>query len=73
MAIKLRLDLGSRPAGAVVFRSLLLLKPDDCRCEPDGILTQEEIEALAGQLSHLPAIYSGVVGKYRWEEVAGAT
>ena len=68
MGFKVHLSDQARRLGFVEFRSLLVWSSEDFRCEPDGVLTLEEVQQLARCVRRLPALGHGVIGKYRWDE-----
>ena len=68
MGFRVHLSDSSHRLGFVDFHSLLVWSPDDFRCEPDGVLTLEEVQQLARSMRRLPAAGHGVIGRYRWVE-----
>ena len=68
MGFKVHLSDNLQRRGFVQFRSLLVMSPEDFQCEPDGILTFEEVQQVARSVRRLPAAGHGVIGKYRWVE-----
>jgi len=68
MGFRVHLSESSHRLGFVDFRSLLVLSPEDFQCEPDNVLTFEEVQQLARSVRRLPAVRQGVIGKYRWVE-----
>lgn len=66
--ILIRFYTQSHPVGFCRFVSLLPNEPGAYSCEPEGLLSESEVQELRDQLRQLPAIHSGTVGRYRWEE-----
>jgi hypothetical protein len=63
------LDLTGKVVGSCVFKDLVRKEQGSYHCDPQGLLTIEEISILRDSLLRLPAIHEGTVGRYTWKEV----
>jgi hypothetical protein len=57
--------------GSIKFNTLLVRSPGDYTCEPQSLLSREQVEDLSWQLRHLPRRVAGRIGPYRWREQDG--
>jgi hypothetical protein len=58
---------GSTRQGKITFQSLIVKKPSDYICEPEGILVYDEAKDLLSQVRRAPLSEAGVIGKCAWQ------
>lgn len=68
MIYRVELYLDSQFQGMIEFYDLPVQADHDYHCDPEGLLSSEEVRELSHTLQHLPSVYWGTIGKYRWEE-----
>lgn len=54
--------------GSVEVRHLMVTRPSDYQCCPEGLLTQEQVRKLGEQLRDVPPGTRGTIGEYEWVE-----
>ncbi len=70
----IRVELFSRTGkrvGAIELTTFLIKCDGDYEADPRDILTFDEVKAICKELSRLPQVNSGKVGKYTWREGGG--
>jgi hypothetical protein len=65
-AVGLYIDLVRQ--GRVTFRTLYMTHPTDYVCEPEGVLTDAEVQKVSIVLRRVPSVHEGLIGKYTWQE-----
>ena len=68
MSHKIGLYHDSTRYGEVELDSLFVLEPADYTCEPQGVISGEEVRQIAKVLRRVPDIRAGVIGQYNWRE-----
>jgi hypothetical protein len=66
MSLKIELYNDSTRHGQVELDNLFVMEPADYTCEPNGIVTYEEVRQIAKVLRRRPDVHGGVVGNYYW-------
>jgi hypothetical protein len=56
------------PVGEVKLDTVFVMVPADYTCEPQGIVTHDEVTQIAKVLRREPKNHAGVVGNYNWRE-----
>jgi hypothetical protein len=59
--------------GSVEFYNLVLGEHLQYKCEPAGILTEDQIQELCRYLRRLPPVSHVTIGPYRWKEAERLT
>lgn len=70
MDVSYRIGLyhGSTRYGELELDSLFVFGPADYLCEPEGVVTDDEVGKIAKRLRREPTIHAGVIGRFEWRE-----
>lgn len=68
MRFTVGLYVGPTRQGRLAFRTLYMTHPTDYVCEPEGTLTQAEVQKVGLVLRRVPSVHEGRIGKYIWQE-----
>ena len=53
--------------GQITFHNVLVNKPSDFTCEPEGLLVYDEAKNLLRQIRRSPLTVAGEIGKFAWQ------
>jgi hypothetical protein len=68
MSVKIGLYDGLTRHGGVDLDSVFVMEPADYVCDPQGVITHDEVAQIAKVLRRESWTHAGVVGKYAWRE-----